>query len=91
MCSSRATPDADFISARYFDLLRNFRRHGWLVSWLFGSSPALCRFLPAGPAGPPGCRLAAPRTLVGPQATSLRMSDIGYRNRNQRRRASTSR
>src|SRR5579862_5172085 len=27
---------APFVSASYFDLLRNYRRHGWLVLYLFG-------------------------------------------------------
>ena len=73
---------AEFISARYFDLVRNFRRHGWLVSWLFGASPAICKsFLQ----GEHDSALAPWRddTLYGAHATSLRMSDIGYRNRNQ--------
>jgi glutamate--cysteine ligase len=72
----------DFVSARYFDLLRNYRRYGWLVLYLFGASPALCRsFLQ----GEPDATLSAwhADTLVGPQATSLRMSDLGYRNRSQ--------
>ena len=72
--------DPAFVSARYFDLLRNFRRHGWLVNWMFGSSPALCRSF-ASDAG--GLKPHAARTLYGPDSTSLRMSDIGYRNRNQ--------
>src|ERR1041384_1655261 len=32
----------DFISDRYFHLLRNYRRHGWLVLYLFGVSPVVC-------------------------------------------------
>jgi glutamate--cysteine ligase len=74
--------DADFVSARYFELLRNFRRHGWLVSYLFGASPAACKsFLQ----GQPDSALLPWRddTVFGPHATSLRMSDMGYRNRNQ--------
>src|SRR5665213_747220 len=71
-----------FISARYFDLLRNYRRYGWLVLYLFGASPALCRSFLQGRADdeliPQG-----DDTLVGRYATSLRMSDLGYRNRNQ--------
>src|SRR5487761_303293 len=35
--------DAAFVSARYFDLLRNYRRHGWLVLYLFGVSPVVCK------------------------------------------------
>jgi glutamate--cysteine ligase len=81
ICEQRGNP-ADFQSARYFDLLRNYRRHGWLVLYLFGASPALCRSFLQGRAD---AQLLArgPDTLVGAHATSLRMSDIGYRNRNQ--------
>ena len=72
----------DFVSARYFDLLRNYRRHGWIVSYLFGASPALC---PSFLQGREDRELTplGPESLVGADATSLRMSDIGYRNRNQ--------
>jgi len=74
--------DAAFVSAAYFGLLRNFRRHGWLVSLLFGASPALCRsFLQGRGAG--DLRPWRADTLYGEHATTLRMSDIGYRNRNQ--------
>jgi len=71
----------DFISANYFHLLRNYRRHGWIVLYLFGVSPAVCESFLAGrdfklPRLKPG-------TAFEPYATSLRMSDLGYRNRNQ--------
>ncbi len=81
LCESRAAGQP-FISARYFDLLRNYRRHGWLVSYLFGASPALCESFLQGHEDNALAPLGA-RTLVGPWATSLRMSDLGYRNRNQ--------
>lgn len=71
----------DFISSSYFDLLRNYRRHGWLVLYLFGVSPVVCKsFLRGRDAG-----LAdfTANTVYLPYATSLRMSDVGYRNRNQ--------
>ncbi len=72
---------ADFRSASYFDLVRNYRRLGWIVLYLFGTSPVVGRdFLGDSTAGLE--RLDA-RTAYGPYATSLRMSDIGYRNRNQ--------
>jgi glutamate--cysteine ligase len=75
------TFDAHFISTSYFELLRNYRRLGWIVLYLFGVSPVVCKsfmrdrdvHLPELTAG----------TLYEPYATSLRMSDIGYRNRNQ--------
>jgi len=70
-----------FISERYFHLLRNYRRHGWIVLYLFGVSPVVCNsFLR-------GRNVTLPRlskdTSYEPYATSLRMSDLGYRNRNQ--------
>ncbi|MDQ2642034.1 MAG: glutamate--cysteine ligase, partial [Pseudomonadota bacterium] len=71
----------DFVSDNYFHLLRNYRRHGWIVLYLFGVSPVVCNsFLR-------GRSVTLPRlskdTSYEPYATSLRMSDIGYRNRNQ--------
>ncbi len=81
LCESRDAGQG-FISARYLDLLRSYRRHGWLVSYLFGASPAMCRsFLHGHEDAELRVRDAA--TVVGPYATSLRMSDLGYRNRRQ--------
>src|SRR6516162_567728 len=72
---------APFVSACYFDLLRNYRRHGWLVLYLFGVSPVVCKSFVRGR----GLALAelGPGMAYEPYATSLRMSDVGYRNRNQ--------
>jgi glutamate--cysteine ligase len=74
-------PGAQFISASYFDLLRNYRRHGWLVLYLFGVSPVVCKSFLRGRQ----LQLTdfGPGTAYEPYATSLRMSDVGYRNRNQ--------
>jgi glutamate--cysteine ligase len=72
----------DFVSARYFDMLRNYRRHGWIVSYLFGASPALCSTFLRGRADH-GLTPLGNESFIGPHATSLRMSDIGYRNRGQ--------
>jgi glutamate--cysteine ligase len=71
----------DFISASYFDLLRNYRRHGWIVLYLFGVSPVVCKSFLRGR----DAELAdfTNNTAYEPYATSLRMSDVGYRNRNQ--------
>ncbi|MFT6917209.1 MAG: glutamate--cysteine ligase [Motiliproteus sp.] len=67
-----------FQSQCYFALLRNFRRHGWLLNYLFGASPALSRSF----VGTQAHRLETfdAQTLYGPYATSLRMSDLGYTN-----------
>ncbi len=73
--------DQDFISAQYFALLRNYRRHGWLILYLFGNSPALCASFVAGREH--SLKTLTPGTLYEPYATSLRMSDLGYRNKNQ--------
>ena len=32
----------------YFSLIRNFRRHSWLLLYLFGASPAVCKSFVAG-------------------------------------------
>jgi glutamate--cysteine ligase len=76
--------DADlqaFISHRYFGLVRNFLRYGWLVPYLFGASPALCQSFLQG--HPSDLIELTTGTLHGPFATSLRMSDLGYQNHAQ--------
>src|SRR6201992_32318 len=71
----------DFISASYFDLLRNYRRYGWVVLYLFGVSPVVCKSFLRGRNA--GLEDFTANTAYEPYATSLRMSDVGYRNRNQ--------
>ena len=68
----------DFISERYFGLIRNFLRYGWLIPYLFGASPALCESFLQGRKS--SLQQLVPGTLYGPYATSLRMSDLGYQN-----------
>ena len=70
-----------FVSACYFDLLRNYRRYGWLVLYLFGVSPVVCKSFLRGRRF--GLEDFGAGTAFAPHATSLRMSDVGYRNRNQ--------
>lgn len=73
----------DFRSASYLGLIRNFRRYGWLLLYVTGASPALCKsFAKAAPAGMPELD---GMTLYQPHATSLRMSDLGYSNKTQAR------
>ncbi|MBS0379360.1 MAG: glutamate--cysteine ligase [Proteobacteria bacterium] len=74
--------DAAFVSASYFDLLRNYRRFGWLVLYLFGVSPVVCKSFLRG-RGELQLQDFGTGTAYEPYATSLRMSDVGYRNRNQ--------
>ncbi|MEM7281238.1 MAG: glutamate--cysteine ligase [Pseudomonadota bacterium] len=71
----------DFASDQYFALVRNFQRHGWIISYLFGSSPAVCKsFLGR---SSKGFLDLHGNTYYGKYSTSLRMSDIGYNNQNQ--------
>jgi glutamate--cysteine ligase len=63
-------------NADYFALIRNFRRHSWLVLYLFGASPAVCASFVAGRAHE--LEPLAPGTLYRPHATSLRMGRLGY-------------
>jgi glutamate--cysteine ligase len=74
-------PATPFVSACYFDLLRNYRRHGWLVLYLFGVSPVVCKSFLKG--REITLQDFGRGTAFDPYATSLRMSDVGYRNRNQ--------
>jgi len=78
---SRA-PAQDFQSEMYFALLRNYRRHGWIVHYLFGVSPAICPSFVRG-RDDHGLEPFGKGTLYAPYATSLRMSDLGYRNSSQ--------
>jgi len=68
----------------YFGLIRNFQRVGWLILYLFGASPAICKnFFKSRPALMTQFEEFDNGTLYHPYATSLRMSDIGYKSKNQ--------
>ncbi len=62
----------------YFGLIRNFRRHFWLLLYLFGASPAVCKSFvkhrdhQLQPFGKDD------HSLHLPYATSLRMGNLGY-------------
>jgi glutamate--cysteine ligase len=71
----------EFRSRQYLGLVRNFRRFGWLVLYLFGASPALCKSFAGGrDLGMPSLN---EDTWYEPFGTSLRMSDLGYTNKTQ--------
>ncbi len=69
----------DYITDRYLGLIRNFRRHSWLLVYLFGASPAVCssflrdttdhHLVPFDEAS---------KSLHSPYGTALRMGDLGY-------------
>ena len=60
----------------YFALIRNFRRHSWLLLYLFGASPAVCSTFVAG--RDHELERLSDDTLYLPYATSLRMGRLGY-------------
>lgn len=71
----------DYQSARYFDLMRNFKRLSWLPIYLFGASPVVCNSFLKG----------RDHTLVPfdygsfyeHYATSLRNGNLGYQSDTQ--------
>ena len=62
----------------YFALIRNFRRYFWLLMYLFGAAPAVCKSFVRNrehdlqPVGNDS------HSLYKPNATSLRMGNLGY-------------
>ena len=70
-----------FRSDQYLSMVRNTRRFGWLLLYLFGSSPALCKSF----AGVEAATMQSfnDETWYEPYGTSLRMSDLGYNNQTQ--------
>jgi glutamate--cysteine ligase len=63
-------------NAAYFALIRNFRRHSFVLLWLFGASPAVCRCFVEGRAHQ--LQTLSEDSLGLPHATSLRMGRLGY-------------
>ncbi len=61
---------------QYFGLIRNFRRHSFLLLYLFGASPAVCSSFVDGREHE--LQTLAGHTLYLPHATSLRMGRLGY-------------
>lgn len=71
-------PLKDFKTERYFALIRNFKRHFWLLLYLFGAAPAVCRSFVAGRAHGLVPFGRDDHSLHMPYSTSLRMGDLGY-------------
>ena len=66
----------DVSTAEYFGLIRNFRRHSFLLLYLFGASPAVPASFLTG--SPHVLKPLGPDTAHMPYATSLRMGRLGY-------------
>ncbi|HSI55118.1 MAG TPA: glutamate--cysteine ligase [Ramlibacter sp.] len=66
----------DVSSEQYFALIRNFRRHAFLLLYLFGASPASCSTFVAGRQHE--LQSLGQGTMYMPHGTSLRMGRLGY-------------
>lgn len=74
--SRGARPGQDFQTESYFGLIRNFRRHSWLLIYLFGASPAICKSFVKDK--PHRLEMFDEGSLYLPYGTSLRMGRLGY-------------
>ena len=74
-------PARSYQDELYFSLIRNFRRHSWLLLYLFGASPAVCKSFVAGRAH--ALQELTGGTLYLPGSTSLRMGNLGYQSEAQ--------
>ena len=72
----RDVPPCAYRDQRYPALIRNFRRHSWLLLLLLGTAPAACGSFVAGR----GHRLTGWEvgTVFAPGATALGMGALGY-------------
>jgi glutamate--cysteine ligase len=70
-----------FRDAHYMGMVRNLQRYGWLIPYLFGASPAVCKSFFTDKE--PDLLVFDDTTYYEPFATSLRMGDIGYQNRKE--------
>ena len=76
----------DFINERYMGMTRNIQRYGWLIPYLFGTSPAICKSFLSGISKPESMDVFNEFTYYERWGTSLRMGDIGYTNRKEDKR-----
>src|SRR5687768_3828613 len=76
--ASEASPSSleKYPDVRYMGLIRNFRRHAWLLLLLLGASPVACASFVGTRAH--SLQTWGTGTLFGAGATSLRMGRLGY-------------
>ncbi len=75
-------PLQEFQTRQYLHLIRNYHRYAWLLVYLFGASPTVCRCFARG--RPHDLQLLDSATLYKPDATCLRMSNLGYKSEAQK-------
>ncbi len=73
--------DQSLRTRAYFDLIRNFRRWSWLLIYLFGASPAVCRSFTRDLSH--NLEDLDQGSQYLPYATSLRMGPLGYQSNAQ--------
>ncbi|QIQ41988.1 MAG: glutamate--cysteine ligase [Buchnera aphidicola (Microlophium carnosum)] len=72
--------NTDSISSGYLNLIRNYYRFGWIIPYLFGSSPAISPYFLQHTKKKYKFQKNKENIFYLPWATSLRLSDIGYTN-----------
>lgn len=72
----------DFRTEKYLHLIRNFHRYSWLLIYLFGASPAACKCFVQG--RDHGLQEFDDYSLYLPNATCLRMGNLGYKSEAQK-------
>jgi glutamate--cysteine ligase len=72
-----------FATDAYFGMIRNLQRCGWMIPYLFGASPAVCKSFFGDQAA--DLEDFDDDTYYLPHATSLRVSDIGYQNKKEKK------
>ena len=72
----------DFRTSKYLHLIRNFHRYSWLLIYLFGASPAACKCFVQG--RDHGLEEFDDYSLYLPDATCLRMGNLGYKSEAQK-------
>ena len=72
----------DFKTEKYLHLIRNFHRYSWLLIYLFGASPAACKCFATDREH--GLEQLDDYTLYMPDATCLRMGNLGYKSEAQK-------
>ncbi|MDD9889632.1 MAG: glutamate--cysteine ligase, partial [Gammaproteobacteria bacterium] len=72
----------EFRTEKYLHLIRNFHRYSWLLIYLFGASPAACKCFVEGREH--DLREFDDSSLYLPDATCLRMGNLGYKSEAQK-------
>ncbi|CAL4323746.1 Glutamate--cysteine ligase [Buchnera aphidicola (Eriosoma grossulariae)] len=70
----------NYISEGYFKIIRNYHRFGWIIPYLFGSSPTLCSNLIKNKKNIHYLKKNKKVDFYAPWSTSLRLSNFGYKN-----------